>query len=119
MGNTINKHIRVDENHCNRIEKAAHKRGITPSRLMISAVFEAVEGREWLRTEAEIYLLRSAIFTSQVIVRDMENLPRSSHSDSFMVRRNIVPKRRVIWIPTLTVAVRRMDFDFFQQRDCL
>ena len=46
MGNTINKHIRVDEDHWKRIEKAAHERGISPSRLMISATIEAIEERE-------------------------------------------------------------------------
>ena len=42
MGKTINKHIRVDEEHWKRIENAAHERGITPVRLMISAVIEAI-----------------------------------------------------------------------------
>ena len=72
MGKTINKHIRVDQDHWRRIEKAAQERGISPSRLMISATIEAIKGREWPRTEAEIYLLRSAMFAAQAIVRDME-----------------------------------------------
>lgn len=72
MGNTINKHIRVDQDLWLRIEKAAQERGISPSRLMISATLEAIEGREWPRTEAEIHLLRSAMFTAQAIIRDME-----------------------------------------------
>ena len=55
MGKTINKHIHIDEDHWKRIEKAAHERGISPSRFMISA---ALEGREWPRAEAEIHLLR-------------------------------------------------------------
>ena len=76
MGNTINKHIRVDEEHWRRIEKAADERGISPSRLMISTTIEAIEGREWPRTEAEIHLLRSAMFTAQAIIRDMEKAGR-------------------------------------------
>ena len=76
MGKSINKHIRVDEDHWRRIENAAHERGISPSRLMISATLEAVEGREWPRTEAEIHLLRSAMFTAQAIIRDMERAGR-------------------------------------------
>lgn len=56
MGKTINKHIRVDENHWRRIEKAAHERGITPVRLMISDTLEVSERREWPRIEAEIHL---------------------------------------------------------------
>ena len=46
MGKTINKHIRVDEDHWKRIEKAAHERGISPSWLIISAALEAIEGSE-------------------------------------------------------------------------
>ena len=76
MGKSINKHIRVDEDHWRRIEKAAHERGISPSRLMISAALEAIEGREWPRTEAEIHLLRSAMFVAQAIIRDMERAGR-------------------------------------------
>lgn len=76
MAKSINKHIRVDEDHWRRIEKAAHKRGISPSRFMISAALEAIEGREWPRTEAEIHLLRSAMFTAQAIIRDMEKAGR-------------------------------------------
>ena len=76
MGNTINKHIRVDKDHWRRIEKAAYERGISPSRLMISATLEAIKGREWPRTEAEIHLLRSAMFAAQAIIRDMERAGR-------------------------------------------
>ena len=76
MENTINKHIRVNEDHWRRIEKAAHEQGISPSRLMISATLEAIEGRKWPRTEAEIHLLRSAMFTAQAIIRDMEKAGR-------------------------------------------
>ena len=72
MGKTINKHIRVDEEYWKQIEKAAQERGISPSRLMISAALETIKGREWPRTEAEIHLLRSAMFVAQAIIRDME-----------------------------------------------
>ena len=40
-GKTINKHIRVDVNHWRRIEKAAHERGITPVRLVISVALQS------------------------------------------------------------------------------
>ena len=87
MGNTINKHIRVDEEHWKRIEKEAHKRGISPSRLMISAALEAIEGRKWPRTEAEIHLLRSSMFTAQAIIRDMEKAGREEEIEQ--ISRNI------------------------------
>ena len=87
MGNTINKHIRVDQDHWRRIEKAAQERGISPSRLMISATLEAIEGRDWPRTEAEIHLLRSAMFTAQAIIRDMEKGGRDEEIEE--ISRNI------------------------------
>ena len=87
MGNTINKHIRVDQGHWLRIEKAAQERGISPSRLMISATIEVIEGREWPRTEAEIHLLRSAMFTAQAIIRDMERAGRDEEIEE--ISRNI------------------------------
>ena len=87
MGNTINKNIRVDQDHWRRIEKAAQERGISPSRLMISAALEAIEGREWPRTEAEIHLLRSAMFTAQAIIRDMERAGREEEIQE--ISRNI------------------------------
>ena len=87
MGNTVNKHIRVDEDAWRRIEKAAHVRGISPSRLMISATLEAIEGREWPSTEAEIHLLRSAMFTAQAIIRDMASAGREEEIEQ--ISRNI------------------------------
>ena len=87
MGKTINKHIRVDQDHWRRIEKEAHERGISPSRLMISATLEAIEGREWPRTEVEIHLLRSSMFTAQAIIRDMEKAGREEEIQQ--ISRNI------------------------------
>ncbi len=87
MGSTINKHIRVDEDHWRQIEKAAHERGISPSRLMISSTLDVIEGREWPRTEAEIHLLRSAMFTAQAIIRDMERAGREEEIEQ--ISRNI------------------------------
>ncbi len=72
MGNTVNKHIRVAEDDWQRIEDAARERGVSPTRLLISSTLEAIDGRNWPHTEAEIYLLRSAMFAAQAIARDME-----------------------------------------------
>ena len=87
MRKTINKHIRVDEEHWKQIENAAQERGISPSRLMIYATLEVIEGREWPRTEAEIHLLRSAMFTAQAIIRDMERDGREKEIEQ--ISRNI------------------------------
>ena len=37
---------------------------------------EALKRSEWPRKEAEIHLLRSAMFTAQAIIRDMEKAGR-------------------------------------------
>ena len=68
----MNKHLRVDEDEWQRIEHAARERGVSPTRLLISSTLEAIDGANWPRTEAEIYLLRSAMFAAQAIARDME-----------------------------------------------
>ena len=54
---------------------------------MISAALEAIEGREWPRTEAEIHLLRSAMFAAQAIIRDMERAGREEEIEQ--ISRNI------------------------------
>lgn len=75
-GKTINKHIRVEENHWKRIGKTAHERGITPSRLMLPAAREAIKRKKWPCTKAEIHLLRPAVFAAQTIVHDSEKVGR-------------------------------------------
>ena len=54
---------------------------------MISATLEVIEGRKWSHTEAEIHLLRSAMFTAQAIIRDMERAGREEEIEQ--ISRNI------------------------------
>ena len=72
MVQTIQKNIRVTPEQWKRIENEAEKREMSPNRLVVEFVMEALERREWPRTEAEIHLLRSAMFVAQVTIRDME-----------------------------------------------
>ena len=72
MVQTIQKNIRVTPEQWKRIENEAEKREMSPNRLVVELVMEALERREWPRTEAEIHLLRSSMFTAQAIIRDME-----------------------------------------------
>ena len=72
MVQTIQKNIRVTPEQWKRIENEAEKREMSPNRLVVEFVMEALERRQWPRTEAEIHLLRSAMFTAQAIIRDME-----------------------------------------------
>ena len=71
MGNTLNKHVRVDEVDWQRIMAAARERSVSPTQL-ISSTFEAIEGGKWPPTEAKNYLLRSAMFAGLAIARDIK-----------------------------------------------
>ena len=46
------------------------------TRLVIDLALEALDRQEWPRTEAEIHLLRSAMFIAQATIRDMERAGR-------------------------------------------
>ena len=87
MVQTIQKNIRVTPEQWKRIEKEAGKREISPNRLVVEIAMEALERREWPRTEAEIHLLRSAMFTAQAIIRDMEQNGREKEIEE--ISRNI------------------------------
>ena len=71
MAKRLDRHIRVDPHHWNRIELAARERNTTPNQLVVHLAIEALDRREWPRTASEIHLLRSSIFTAQAIARDM------------------------------------------------
>ena len=71
MVQTLQKNIRVTPEQWERIEKAADERGISANQLLLELAIEALDRREWPRTTAEIYLLRSTMFTAQAMARDM------------------------------------------------
>ena len=87
MVQTIQKNIRVTPEQWKRIENEVEKREMSPNRLVVEFVMEALERREWPRTEAEIHLLRSAMFTAQAIIRDMERAGREEEIEQ--ISRNI------------------------------
>ena len=87
MVQTIQKNIRVTPEQWKRIENEAEKREMSPNRLVVELVMEALERREWPRTEAQIHLLRSAMFTAQAIIRDMEKAGREEEIEQ--ISRNI------------------------------
>ena len=76
MVQTLQKNIRVAPEQWKRVEKEAEKRDISPNRLVVELAMETLERREWPHTEAEIHLLRSAMFAAQAIIRDMEKTGR-------------------------------------------
>ena len=76
MTKTFEKHIRVTPQQWARFENAAADRGVSPNRIVVKLAMEALDRQEWPRTEAEIHLLRSAMFTAQATIRDMERAGR-------------------------------------------
>ena len=68
---TLSKTVRVTEAQWNRVENAARKRNESPNHLLVQLAMVALDRREWPRTELEIHLLRSSLFTAQAMTRDM------------------------------------------------
>ena len=52
MVQTVQKNIRVTPEQWERIEKAADERGISANQLLVELAMEALDGRQWPRTEA-------------------------------------------------------------------
>ena len=71
MAKTLSKTVRVTEAQWNRVENAARKRNESPNHLLVQLAIEALDRREWPRTELEIQLLRSTLFTAQAAARNM------------------------------------------------
>ena len=87
MVRTLQKNIRVTPGQWDRIEKEAGERGISANQLVVELAMEALDHREWPRTEHEIQLLRSAMFAAQAMVRDMERAGRGDEVEE--ICRNI------------------------------
>ena len=87
MAQTAQKNIRFTSEQWKRVEKEAEKRNISPNQLVVELTMESLERSEWPRTEAEIHLLRSAMFTAQAIIRDMERDGREEEIEQ--ISRNI------------------------------
>ena len=87
MVQTVQKNIRVTPEQWQRIGKAADERGVSANHLLVELAIEALDRREWPRTDAEIHLLRSAMFTAQAIARDMEAAGRGDEIEE--IARNI------------------------------
>ncbi|MDE0011490.1 MAG: hypothetical protein OXU36_10100 [Candidatus Poribacteria bacterium] len=87
MAQTAQKNIRFTSEQWKRVEKEADKRDVSPNRLVVELTMKGLERSEWPRTEAEIHLLRSAMFTAQAIIRDMEKAGREEEMEE--ISRNI------------------------------
>lgn len=83
-GRTQSRRIRVLPEQWERIENAARGTRRTANEFVIDLAMEALDKREWPRTEAEVYLLRSAMFTAQAMVRDMEKAGRQDEIEAII-----------------------------------
>ena len=87
MTRTLQKNIRVTPGQWDRIENAVKEREVSANRLVVELAMEALDRREWPRTDLEIQLLRSSVFTAQAIARDMIAAGREDEVEE--IRRNI------------------------------
>jgi len=61
---------RVTAEHWNHIEEAARERQVSPNQFVMELAIDALERREWPRTEAQIKVARASLFAAQVLARD-------------------------------------------------
>ena len=87
MAKTLSKTVRVTEAQWSRVDTAARKRNESPNYLLVELAMETLDRREWPRTELEIHLLRSSLFTAQAMARDMIAKGRSEEIEE--IRREI------------------------------
>ena len=87
MAKTLSKTVRVTEEQWNRVENAARERNESPNHVLVQLAMEALGRQEWPRTELEIHLLRSTLFTAQATARDMIAKGRSEEIEE--IRREI------------------------------
>ena len=71
MSTTLAKQIRIDSEQWERIKAAAKERNTTANQLVVDLAIGALDRKDWPRTDLEIHMLRSCLFTAQAIARDM------------------------------------------------
>ena len=68
---TLSKHIRVSPEQWERIERASQGTALTPNQLVVELAIEALDRREWPRSEAEIKVARASLFAAQALARGL------------------------------------------------
>ena len=71
MAETFTRTIRVTSEQWEQIERIAKDRGVSANRLVVELVMEALDGREWPRTELDIQVAKAALFAAQVLRRGL------------------------------------------------
>ncbi|MDE0002805.1 MAG: hypothetical protein OXQ29_08930 [Rhodospirillaceae bacterium] len=87
MAKTMTKSVRVTDEQWKRIENAVGNSKQSPNHLLVELAMEALDRCEWPRTELEIRLLRSTLFTAQATARNMIAEGRKDEVDE--IRREI------------------------------
>ena len=87
MAGTVNKHIRIDEEIWECLEAAAKDRETTANRLLAELATQWLENREWPRTDVQVQVARSSLFTAQAVARDMIAAGREDEVEQ--IRRDI------------------------------
>ena len=87
VARTVNKHIRIDEELWQRLEKAAGDLRTTANRLLAELAGQWLDNRAWPRTDAEVQIARASLFTAQAIALDMTAAGRGQEIDE--IRRYI------------------------------
>ena len=68
---TLSKHIRVSPEQWERIERASRGTALTANQLVVELAIEALDRRDWPRTEAEIKVARASLFAAQALARGL------------------------------------------------
>jgi len=71
MAETLTRTIRVTPEQWERIEKIAKEREVSANRFVVELVMDALDRREWPRTELDIQVAKAALFAAQVLRRDL------------------------------------------------
>ena len=71
MAQTQQRNIRFTAEQWQRIEDAARDSEVSPNQLVADLALEALDRREWPRTEAEIRVARASLFAAQALARGL------------------------------------------------
>jgi hypothetical protein len=71
MAETFTRTIRVTPEQWKQIEIIAKHRDVSANRLVVELAMEALDRREWPRTELDVQVAKAALFAAQVLRRDL------------------------------------------------
>ena len=110
MAETITRTIRVTPEQWEQIEKIAKDREISANRLVVELAMEALDRREWPRTELDIQVAKAALFAAQVLRRDLIADGRTDEPDGILqFVSSLVPESAVASAPSPDSPPSRSD----------